>query len=77
MPHQQEELVAALAAVLDSLGAPVEVQPGVYAGDNLPERLSAALSTLAEQRGGVRQLVAHRPGCWEAEHVRALVMDLN
>lgn len=69
----QDQLVAALEAVLDELGPPQQVQPGVYAGDNLPDRLSAAL-TLVAQRRGREALTAHRPGCWEAEHVQALVM---
>lgn len=68
----QRQLVDALRAMLDSLGDPVEVAPGVYAGDNLPERLAAALSELARERGGTDALVAHRPGCWEATHVEAL-----
>lgn len=70
----QEQLVAAIRAVLDELGEPHEVQPGVFAGDNLAERLSAALGEVAGERGGVEALVAHRPGCWEADHVRALTL---
>jgi hypothetical protein len=69
-PHEQ--LVAAIEAALDACGEPNEVQPGVYAGDNLAERLSAALQEVAERRGGTEALVAHRPGCWEAQHVAAL-----
>lgn len=67
-----EQLVAAIEASLDECGDPQEVNPGVCAGDNLPDRLSVALSEVARRRGGVEALVAHRPGCWEADHVRAL-----
>jgi hypothetical protein len=68
----QVNLVEALRRSLEACGEPVEVQPGIFAGDNLAERLGAALATLAEELGSVEALVAHRPGCWEADHVRNL-----
>lgn len=34
--------------------------------------LSAVLAEVAENVGGTDQLVAGRPGSWEAEHVRGL-----
>jgi hypothetical protein len=67
-----EELIKAIEANLDACGTPHEVSPGAYAGDNLADRLSVVLSEVARRRGGVEALVAHRPGCWEADHVRAL-----
>ncbi|HVT78307.1 MAG TPA: hypothetical protein VHD87_14825 [Acidimicrobiales bacterium] len=65
-------LVDALRVNLEACGEPVEVRAGVFAGDNLAERLRSALEALAVERGGVEALVAHRPGCWEADHVRQL-----
>ena len=72
MSPEIDQLVEALRVNLAACGQPHEVHPGVFAGDNLPERISAALMQLAEELGSTEALVAHRPGCWEAEHVRAL-----
>lgn len=69
------QLKSALAAALEACGPPEEIRPGVYSGVNLPELLAQALTELADERGGVEYLVRHRPGCWEAEHVRRLVGD--
>lgn len=67
------ELVAALKRCLASCDPPQEVQPGIYAGMNLPELLSAALEQVCEDADeGTNYLVRHRPGCWEAGHVTAL-----
>ena len=35
-------------------------------------RLASVLEAVARERGGSEALVAGRPGCWEAEHVRRL-----
>lgn len=72
MDEAMTALVDALRFNLAACGQPEEIRPGVYTGDNLPERLRAALESLAEECGGAEALVAHRPGCWEADHVRAL-----
>jgi hypothetical protein len=34
--------------------------------------LASVLEVVARERGGSEALVAGRPGCWEAEHVRRL-----
>ena len=34
--------------------------------------LAGVLEAVARERGGSQALVAGRPGCWEAEHVRRL-----
>lgn len=44
----------------------------VRAGDDLGDVLSAALGVVANRVGGIEDLVAGRPGSWEAEHVRRL-----
>lgn len=43
-------------------------------GWNLPEALSHALTEVAVEQGTDR-LTEHRPGSWEADHVRALDMS--
>lgn len=45
------------------------------AGPNLAEGIAAALTELAGEMGGVEALVRHRPGCWEAGHIRDLVVE--
>jgi hypothetical protein len=73
------KLKDALLAALDACDPPVEVARDfgkpVYAGTNLSELLSEALTLASRERGGVEALVRHRPGCWEADHVRALAAD--
>ena len=58
-------------AVCDACDDGFRTEYGAAAGVNLPELLSAALSRVALEQGSYR-LVQHRPGSWEAEHVRAL-----
>jgi hypothetical protein len=67
--------------------AGVEAGTGIRFGGNLPEALSYALGMAAASLGldrddvgnpedtdfAAEDLVRHRPGSWEAEHVRALV----
>ncbi len=43
-----------------------------HTGHNLPDLLSAALRSIANERGGSWALTVHRPGCWEPTHVEAL-----
>lgn len=44
----------------------------VPVGLNVPELVRGALEVVAAEVGGVEELVAHRPGSWEADHVRSL-----
>jgi hypothetical protein len=57
-------------------------------GSNLSEQLSWALGTTArrllvetgariDQTDAEEILVCHRPGCWEATHVRSLVFPVD
>jgi hypothetical protein len=41
-------------------------------GGSFPDGLREALEEVAARRGGVEELVRTRPGCWEADHIRAL-----
>ena len=69
------ELVAVLRhawVVCERLDAGPIYPGGPRAGVNLPELLSGALQALAAELGSTEALVRHRPGSWEAEHVRAL-----
>jgi hypothetical protein len=38
----------------------------------VPELLRSALEVVAAEVGGDEELVKHRPGSWEADHVRHL-----
>lgn len=69
----QAQLVAALAAAYQ-LGEDTTTDRGgpVPAWANLPEQLRDALEELGRRQGGSEVLVSHRPGSWEAQHVRAL-----
>lgn len=82
------ELVAAAVAeleasirlaldVCDALDDGFRTEWGTAAGMNLPELLRGALSRVAEELGGEEELVRHRPGSWEADHVRTLGMVLS
>lgn len=78
---------------------PSEVQPGVFAGENLPELIRAGLEIVAAEQspvegrkpfpvmgadgqvieqepndGRIEALMRHRPGSWEAELIRQLVV---
>lgn len=60
--------LAALTALLVALVDPDRPGGPVDFGDVL----AAALTQAADRLGGVEQLVAGRPGSWEADHVRCL-----
>jgi hypothetical protein len=70
------QLVEALRAVWDACetyNPEAELRAsGVVAGANLPEELAQALTELARTLGDTERLACHRPGSWEAEHVRRL-----
>lgn len=73
-----DALVAAIKQALAACDPPQEVNPGVYAGLNFPELLSAALEQVCEDAGqGSAYLVRHRPGSWEATHVQALAASVD
>lgn len=74
----RRELVEALRAawrLCELLRDPFDV--GVPTGQNVPELLRAALEVVAAEVGGVDELVKHRPGSWEADHVRSLAVILT
>lgn len=73
----QHALNQAMLAAWEACEPPTEVQPGVYAGPNLPEMIRASLEWLGAIKGGTEALVRHRPGSWEAEHIRALAAMLD
>ena len=69
------DLVNALRAAWDYCDQPPpddkpDASRGYYG--NLPEVLRDALETLAVEKGDSEMLVVHRPGSWEADHVRRL-----
>jgi len=78
-------LASALAEVWQACEARYDHERGLASAGNLPEALSYALGldrdddgTLidgeAAQRVAAEALVWHRPGSWEADHVRALTL---
>lgn len=71
------ELAEAIRHTLTFCDPPKEIQPGIYAGQNLPGLLSEALIRVAIENGSAHRLVCHRPGCWEAQHVLALAASLE
>lgn len=76
------DIDAARVALTTAIGLALDVcdahdsgpLPGrtIRAGLNMPELLRDALEDVARERGGTDALVIHRPGSWEAQHVRAL-----
>lgn len=63
-----DEAIALSLDVCDAVGT-----PGQVAGTNLPELLREALTQVAERLPEREYgLIRHRPGSWEATHVRAL-----
>lgn len=74
MEHEEvvEQLAGAVRTALAYCDPPKEVQPGIYAGVNMPELLSEALIRVGIEWGDEHFLVRHRPGSWEAQHVLAL-----
>lgn len=76
-PEETREFIDATVAELDAgLRLALDVCDALHGTVNLPELLSLALAGIAEELGGEEELVRHRPGSWEAEHVRRLGMVL-
>jgi hypothetical protein len=46
-------------------------------GTNLPEMLRSALEVVASELGSTHHLVTHRPGSWEADHIRDLAASAD
>jgi hypothetical protein len=65
-----EQLRAHHAAALEAL-AELELDSAAYGG-SFPDDLRSVLEELARRLGGTEALVETRPGCWEADHIRAL-----
>jgi hypothetical protein len=85
--EELSELRVATAALADDLVAVWRACERID-GPNLSEQLSWALGTAArrllvetgaqiDQSGAEEILVCHRPGCWEATHVRSLTFPVD
>jgi hypothetical protein len=79
------EEVAELAAMIRALpGSPAEMtghdrallaalRTAHAAGEDIAETIARALARLAAELGGTYQVLANRPGSWEAAHVAELM----
>jgi hypothetical protein len=68
------EVMEANRLVVRQLAAALQdcLETAAETGHNLPELLREALEELAVSYRSIEALVAQRPTCWEAEHVRQL-----
>lgn len=70
-----EQLRARHAAAVEAL-AELELDCA-FTGGSFPDDLREVLEALARRLGGSEALVETRPGCWEADHIRALTAGVD